>query len=36
VELPEPGGGGQVVLACAPDDVERLGTKGLQRIGVVR
>ena len=35
-ELPEPAGGGQIVLACAPDDVERLGTKGLQRIGVVR
>lgn len=36
VELPEPTGGGRIVLACAPDDVERLGTKGLQRIGVVR
>ncbi len=36
VELPEPAGGGRIVLACAPDDVERLGTKGLQRIGVVR
>jgi phosphoribosylformylglycinamidine synthase II len=36
VELPEPAGGGQIVLACAPEDVERLGTKGLQRIGVVR
>jgi hypothetical protein len=36
VELPEPAGGGQIVLACAPDDVERLGSKGLQRIGVVR
>jgi phosphoribosylformylglycinamidine (FGAM) synthase-like enzyme len=36
VELPEPAHGGQIVLACAPDDVERLGTKGLRRIGVVR
>ncbi len=35
VELPEPVAGGQMVLACAPDDVERLGTKGIQRIGVV-
>jgi phosphoribosylformylglycinamidine synthase subunit PurL len=36
VDLPEPPGGGQIVLACAPEDVERLGTRGLQRIGVVR
>src|SRR5580765_5681830 len=36
VELPPPAAGGQVLIACAPDDVERLGTKGLQRIGVVR
>jgi phosphoribosylformylglycinamidine synthase subunit PurL len=36
VELPEQvPGGGQVVLACAPADVQRLGSKGLQRIGVV-
>ncbi len=35
LELPEPAPGGQVLLACAPDDLERLGTKGLQRIGVV-
>src|SRR6266508_2776827 len=35
VELPEPALGGQVLLACAPQDVERLGTKGIQRIGVV-
>src|SRR5207237_5808568 len=27
-------GGGQAVLACAPDDVERLGSKGLRRLGV--
>jgi phosphoribosylformylglycinamidine (FGAM) synthase-like enzyme len=36
VDLPEQAGGGQIVLACAPEDVERLGAKGLQRIGVVR
>jgi hydrogenase maturation factor len=35
VELPEPALGGQVLLACAPQDVERLGTKGIQRIGTV-
>ena len=28
-------GGGCAVLACPADDVERLGAKGLQRIGVV-
>jgi phosphoribosylformylglycinamidine synthase II len=28
-------GGGQVLLACAPANVDRLGTKGLQRIGTV-
>ena len=33
VELPESGPGGQVLLACAPEDVERLGSKSLQRIG---
>jgi phosphoribosylformylglycinamidine synthase subunit PurL len=27
--------GGQVLLACAPGDVGRLGTKGIQQIGVV-
>jgi phosphoribosylformylglycinamidine synthase len=36
VDLPEPGAGGQVLLACAPDDVERLGKKGIEQIGVVR
>jgi phosphoribosylformylglycinamidine synthase len=36
VELPSAAPGGQIVLACAPDDVGRLGAKGLQRIGVVR
>jgi phosphoribosylformylglycinamidine synthase len=35
VELPGPAAGGQVLLACPSEDVERLGTKGLQRIGVV-
>jgi phosphoribosylformylglycinamidine synthase len=28
-------GGGQAVLACAPEDVDRLGSKGLRRLGVV-
>jgi phosphoribosylformylglycinamidine synthase subunit PurL len=32
--LPELAPGGQVLLACAPDDVERLGKKGIQQIGV--
>jgi phosphoribosylformylglycinamidine synthase len=36
VDLPEVAAGGQVLLACAPDDVDRLGTKNLQRIGIVR
>jgi phosphoribosylformylglycinamidine synthase len=37
VELPvAAGSGGQILLACAPADVERLGTKGLERIGTVR
>jgi phosphoribosylformylglycinamidine synthase len=36
VELPETASGGQVLLACAPDDVERLGKKGIERIGVVK
>ena len=35
VDLPEAARGGRVVLACAPGDVDRLGTKGLQRIGMV-
>jgi phosphoribosylformylglycinamidine synthase len=35
VELPDDAAGGQVLLACAPEDVERLGSKGLRRIGVV-
>jgi phosphoribosylformylglycinamidine synthase len=36
LELPDNAAGGQVLLACAPDDVERLGAKGLRPIGVVR
>jgi phosphoribosylformylglycinamidine synthase subunit PurL len=36
VELPGAVGGGRILLACAPDDVERLGARGIQRIGVVR
>ena len=36
VELTEEPGGGAAVLACAPADVERLGSKGLRRLGVVR
>jgi phosphoribosylformylglycinamidine synthase subunit PurL len=36
VELPEPAKAGQVLLACRPEDVPRLGTKGIQRIGTVR
>jgi phosphoribosylformylglycinamidine synthase II len=36
VEVPEGvAAGGQAVLACAPEDVDRLGSKGLRRIGVV-
>ena len=33
--LPELARGGQVLLACAPEDLERLGARGLQQIGVV-
>ncbi|TML16418.1 MAG: phosphoribosylformylglycinamidine synthase subunit PurL, partial [Actinobacteria bacterium] len=36
VELVEDVAGGRVLLACAPADVARLGTKGLERIGTVR
>jgi phosphoribosylformylglycinamidine synthase subunit PurL len=35
VDLPEPAPGGQVLLACPPENVDRLGHKGLQRIGAV-
>jgi hydrogenase maturation factor len=35
VDLPDTAAGGQVLLACAPDDVRRLGTKGIQQIGEV-
>jgi phosphoribosylformylglycinamidine synthase len=36
VDLPEPAPGGEMLLACRPGDVERLGTKNIRRIGVVR
>jgi phosphoribosylformylglycinamidine synthase II len=36
VELPPTAPGGQVLLACAADNVTRLGSKGVQRIGTVR
>jgi phosphoribosylformylglycinamidine synthase subunit PurL len=32
--LPELAPGGQMLIACAPENVERLGTKGIQQIGV--
>jgi phosphoribosylformylglycinamidine synthase len=35
VDLLEAAPGGQVLLACAPENVERLGSKGLQQIGRV-
>jgi phosphoribosylformylglycinamidine synthase II len=35
VELPEPSAGGQVLLACARENLTRLGSKGVQQIGVV-
>jgi phosphoribosylformylglycinamidine synthase II len=35
VEIPDRAPGGQVLLACAPADLDRLGSKGLQRIGGV-
>jgi hypothetical protein len=35
VELPAEPRGGAAVLACAPEDVERLGARGLTRIGIV-
>jgi phosphoribosylformylglycinamidine synthase len=35
VDLPATAPGGQVLLACAPENVERLGTKGIETIGVV-
>jgi phosphoribosylformylglycinamidine synthase subunit PurL len=35
VELPPAAAGGQVLLACAPENVERLGSRGVQRIGTV-
>jgi phosphoribosylformylglycinamidine synthase len=35
VDVPATASGGQVLLACAPDDVRRLGTRGIQQIGEV-
>jgi phosphoribosylformylglycinamidine synthase subunit PurL len=35
VELPPAAPGGRVLLACAPENVARLGSKGLQQIGTV-
>ena len=35
IDLPPTAPGGQVLVACAPENVERLGSKGLQRIGTV-
>jgi phosphoribosylformylglycinamidine synthase subunit PurL len=35
VDVPETAKGGQVLLACAPEHVGRLGSKGLQQIGTV-
>jgi len=36
VELPAEPRGGAAILACAPEDVDKLGSKGLVEIGVVR
>jgi phosphoribosylformylglycinamidine synthase II len=36
VELPEEPQGGAAILACAPGDLERLGSRGLVQIGEVR
>jgi phosphoribosylformylglycinamidine (FGAM) synthase-like enzyme len=36
VELPSAAPGGQVLLACARADVDRLGAKNVTRIGTVR
>ncbi|HWJ32633.1 MAG TPA: phosphoribosylformylglycinamidine synthase subunit PurL [Gaiellaceae bacterium] len=35
VDLPEPASGGRVLLACAQENVERLGSKGIELIGTV-
>jgi phosphoribosylformylglycinamidine synthase len=35
VDLPEPARGGQMLVACAPEYVDRLGTRGLLQIGTV-
>jgi phosphoribosylformylglycinamidine synthase len=35
VDLPATSPGGQILLACAPENVERLGTKNIETIGIV-
>jgi phosphoribosylformylglycinamidine synthase len=35
VDVPAAAPGGQVLMACAPEDLTRLGTKGLEQIGTV-
>ena len=35
MELPELSAAGAAVLACAPGDEDRLGARGVTRIGVV-
>jgi phosphoribosylformylglycinamidine synthase len=35
VDLPTPAPGGQILLACAPENVARLGTKNIAAIGTV-
>src|SRR4029079_204839 len=34
-ELPDWSAGGKVLLACAPEHLSRLGSKGVQQIGLV-
>src|SRR5262249_12618808 len=34
-DRPSAASGGQVLLACAPENVDRLGRRGLQQIGTV-
>jgi phosphoribosylformylglycinamidine (FGAM) synthase-like enzyme len=36
VDLPEKPAAGAAILACAPEDVHRLGTRGFTQIGTVR
>ena len=35
VDVPQTARGGQVLVACAPEDVHRLGTKNVNQIGFV-